>query len=75
MNGDLHNIGLYDGEGNLVERIDVLGREHYVGLPHVVEYSDWTPDPFVRGGFRFAQSDARPASGAEKIIIEFLQWL
>ncbi len=75
VNGDLHNIGLYDAQGNLVERVDVLGRPHYVGLPHVIEYSNWTPDPLVRGGFRFGQSDSRPTNPAENIIIEFLSWL
>jgi hypothetical protein len=74
-NGDLHNIGIYDGEGNLVERIDVSGRTHFVGLPHVVEYSSWTPEPFGPEGFGFAQSDARPTNVYENVIIEFLRWL
>ena len=74
VNGELHNIGVYDGQGNLVERIDVLGRPHFVGLPHVVEYSSWTPSPFARGGFGFAQGDARLTNDYENVIIEFLRW-
>ena len=62
VNGDLHNIGLYDSQGNLVERVDVLGRPHFgIEPPHVEPYS-WSE---YEGGWGYGKLPVRPTNPSE----------
>jgi len=71
VNGEIRSVGLYDNQGNIVERIDVTGRPHAgIEPPHVVRY-DRNEYP---GGVGYAKSFAGGANIYEKEIVEFLKW-